>query len=191
MTNKFANKYRIQSNRLREFDYGSEACYFITICTQNRMHYLGEIVSRQDSDFQTTAAETHNYASLEPRPFLEMSSIGKIAFQYWSEISNHYPFVFVDEFVIMPNHLHGILYVNPENKSEWTSNKFGPQSRNLGAIVRGFKSSVKRYANQNNITFHWQKNYYEHIIRNTKEHEVIKNYIINNPKNWINDKLYG
>lgn len=84
----------------------------------------------------------------------------------------------MDEFVIMPNHIHGILYLNPIDKTDWTPNKFGPQSNNLGAIIRGFISSVKRYANQINIEFDWQTRYPDRIIRNEKEYHAKKNYFI-------------
>ena len=76
----------------------------------------------------------------------------------------------------MPNHIHGILYLNPIDKTDWIPNKFGPQSNSLGAIIRGFKSSVKRYANQINIEFDWQTRYPDRIIRNEKEYHAKKNY---------------
>lgn len=173
---KYQNKYCIPTNRLSGFDYGSQAFYFVTICTQNKAHYFGEIISHN-------VVEPHNNVALQ------MTEIGKIAYDYWMDIPNHYPFVIIDEFVIMPNHIHGILYLNPTDKTEWTPNKFGPQSQNLGAIIRGFKSSVKRYANLNNIDFEWQSRYHDRIIRDNGEYYAIKNYIINNPTNWIKDEL--
>lgn len=174
MAEKFQNKYRIPSNRLQGFDYGSHNLYFVTICTKNKIHYFGEIVK---------SVETDNYASLQP------TEIGKIAFDFWQEIPKHYPFVILEEFVIMPNHIHGILFFNLPEKTDWNPNKFGSQSQNLGAVVRGFKSSVKRYANQNEIEFEWQTRFHDHIIRDENERYAIKNYIINNPKNWNKDEL--
>jgi len=127
--------------------------------------------------------ETHNCASLQP------TDIGKIAFKFWEEIPKHYPFVVLEEFVIMPNHIHGILFFNRPDKTDWTKNKFGVQSQNLGAVIRAYKSSVKRYANQNDIAFEWQARFHDHIIRNEKERQAIKDYIISNPQNWKEDKL--
>lgn len=170
MPDKYKNKYRIQTNRLQGFDYGSHAYYFITICTKNRKHYFGEIT-----------VEPHNCAALQA------TEMGKIAHNFWQEIPHHYPFVVLDEFVVMPNHIHGILFFNRPDKSDWTPNAFGVQSKNLGAVIRAFKSSVKRYANQNEIEFQWQSRFYDHIIRNEKEYFTIKNYIINNPQNWKED----
>lgn len=219
---KFQNKYRIPTNRMIGFDYGSNAFYFVTICTKNREHYFGEIINNNTVEPHHLAPiksnelngtkngaynETHNYASVNNSnkinemqngaynethndASLQMTEIGKIAHQYWAEIPKHYPFVTVDEFVIMPNHIHGILYLNPIDKNERTPNIFGPQSNNLGAIIRGFKSSVKRYANEHHIEFEWQPRYHDRIIRDEKEYSAIKNYIFNNPANWKEDKFH-
>ncbi|WP_396174147.1 transposase [Flavobacterium sp.] len=90
MPDKFQNKYRIPSARLQNWDYSSNGAYFITICTQNREHYFGEI---KDAAMQ-------------------LSTIGQLAEQYWKEIPNHFPFVELENFVVMPNHIHGILIIN-------------------------------------------------------------------------------
>ena len=90
MQDKFQNKYRIPSARLQNWDYSSNGAYFITICTQNREHYFGEI---KDAAMQ-------------------LSTIGQLAEQYWKEIPNHFPFVELENFVVMPNHIHGILIIN-------------------------------------------------------------------------------
>ena len=177
---KYQNKYRISSSRLQGYDYGSHGLYYVTICTKNRTDYFGAIVA---------PVETHNCASLQP------SIIGKIAHQFWSEIPKHYPFVELDEFIIMPNHIHGILFFNVETHNnaslprEWTPNKFGPQSKNLGAVIRGFKSTTKRYANDNTIEFEWQPRFHDHIIRNEQSLKNIRQYIIDNPSNWANDEF--
>lgn len=106
------------------------------------------------------------------------------------DIPNHYPFVKVDEYVVMPNHVHCLLFLNPANKTNWTPNQFGPQSQNLGAIIRALKSSVKRFANQNQIVFDWQTRYHDRIVRDEKEYYAIKNYILTNIMNWQKDEHY-
>ena len=172
MSDKFQNKYRIPTNRLRGYDYGSNGFYFVTICTKHRNHYFGEI-----------PVETGNCPSLQP------TIIGQTAIKYWTEIPKHYPFVELDEFVAMPNHIHGILFFDRPEKTHWQPNQFGGQSQNLGAVIRAFKSTTKRYANQNNIEFDWQSRYHDRIIRNEKELNAIRQYIIDNPTNWKNDVL--
>ena len=166
---KYKNKYRIPTNRMQGYDYGSNGCYYVTICTKNKEHYFGEIV-----------VETDNY------PSLRATEIGKIAEKFWLDIPNHFPFVILDQFVIMPNHIHGILIFNKDSTS-WQPNKFGSQSQNLGSVIRGFKSSLKRYANENNIDFAWQERFHDNIIRDNNSLDNIRKYIINNPQNWQDD----
>ncbi|MBX2931219.1 MAG: hypothetical protein KF781_04630 [Chitinophagaceae bacterium] len=177
---KFKNKYRIESARLKHFNYGSNAAYYITICTKNRINYLGTIV-----------VDTHN------NPYLQSSEIGAIADEYWQQIPQHFPFVILDAFTIMPNHLHGIIIINKtdtQNNIDLQTkqyNTFGAQSQNLASIIRAYKSSVKRYANQHNILFEWQSKYWDRVIRDDIELSNIRDYIYNNPQNWLNDKNYS
>jgi putative transposase len=182
MDDRFKNKFRISPTRLTGWDYGSNGLYYITICTKDRVHYFGDIVSDNNP-------ETQNLASLQSTP------IGQIAYDNWLGIANHFPFVELDEFVIMPNHMHGILYINREDKIDWQINKFGAQSRNLASIIRGYKASIKTYATTNNIEFAWQPRYYDRVIRNEKEYANVRQYIFNNPDNWLlngdnEDNLY-
>ena len=90
MSDKFLNKYRIRSTRAPWWDYRNNAAYFVTICTQNREHYFGGITDGK----------------------IALSEIGQIAQKYWMEIPTHFPFVQLDAFVVMPNHVHGIIIVN-------------------------------------------------------------------------------
>jgi len=127
--------------------------------------------------------ETDNYPSLQVRP----TEIGKIAEKFWLEIPNYFPFVILDQYVIMPNHIHGILIFN-KTDTLWQPNKFGRQSQNLDSIIRGFKSSLKRYANENNIDFVWQERFYDRIIRDNTGLENVRAYIFNNSQNWKDDE---
>jgi REP element-mobilizing transposase RayT len=90
MQNKFQNKYRIPSSRLQTWDYGTNGAYFITICTQNREHFFGVVQNGT----------------------MQLSETGKIAEQLWIEIPNQFPFIELGNFVVMPNHVHGILIIN-------------------------------------------------------------------------------
>jgi len=178
--NLFKNKYRIESTRLKNYDYSGVGSYFITICTKNKQNYFGYVVDGE----------------------MQLSQIGQIADQCWNEIPKHFPFVLLDEYVVMPNHVHGILIVNGNindhrvetqnfaslhghtNTSQCqqnTANKFGPQSMNLASIVRGYKIGVKKWATINNVDFLWQPRFYENIIRNENSLQKIRQYIIENP----------
>ena len=122
-----------------------------------------------------------------------------MAERYWFDIPNHFPFVILDEFVLMPNHIHGILFFDKNDDvdnvetddypSPRQPDNFGRQSRNLGSVIRGFKSSLKRYANENNIDFAWQERFYDRILRNNDDVANVRRYIIDNPVNWDDDEL--
>jgi len=192
---KYLNKYRIPSARLQGYDYGANGAYFVTICTQKRIRYFGEIVR---------AVQTDNYPSLlnpnenppitgnpetDFHPSLRETLIGKIAHDCWVAIPDHFPFVALDEFVIMPDHIHGILFFNKPDKHDWQINTFGRQSQNLGSVLRGFKASVKKFANETGTEFGWQSRYHDRIIRDEDELNRIRLYIKNNPTNWLKDEL--
>ena len=169
MEEKYRSKYRISSPRLANWDYGPHGLYFVTICTKDRVRYFGEI--EMENEAQGIAS-------------LHSSEIGKIAFDNWLQIPQYHPYVEIDEFVIMPDHIHGILFINKPDKIVWESNKFGTQRNNLASIIRGYKASVKKYSTLNGIEFSWQPRYYDRVIREEKEYVNIKDYIFNNPIQW-------
>jgi putative transposase len=101
------------------------------------------------------------------------------------------------EFVVMPNHFHGIIIINansfngismPIDKREY-KNSFGPQSKNLGSVIRGFKSAITSYANDHQIKFKWKERYHDWVIRSFDQYLRFSEYIINNPRNWGKKKL--
>lgn len=178
------------SARLQGFDYGVNAAYFVTICTQNRQHYFGAISPVETDNYPSLLTDNNN-TETGNCPSLRYAPIGLIALEYWLQIPQHFPFVILDEFVIMPNHIHSILFFDKPDKTDWTPNQFGSQSQNLPSVIRAYKASVKRYANQNNIEFGWQSRYWDRVIRDKQELNVVRNYIVNNPVNWKNDKFYN
>lgn len=169
-----------KSPRLKGFDYASNGGYFITINTKNRKHFFGEI----------------------SKGIMGLSKIGCEAWKCWNEIPKHFPFVILDEFVAMPDHIHGILFIDknlvrtqnlasppsPPSHQNTYHNKFGPQSKNLSSILRGFKIGVTKNARKNTPHFAWQSRFHDHIIRDQGELNRIRKYIKDNPKNWGKDK---
>ncbi len=153
--------YRSDTLRNPKHDYTRTCWYMITINTFGHKHYFG------------TLAETDN------RPSLLTTKIGDYAKQCWEDIPKHYPQVLLDDFVLMPDHIHGLLKFTPS--SDLLPNHFGVQSRNLGSAIRAFKSTVKRYANQNEIEFLWQSGYHDRIIHTEEVLYHCKNYIQQNP----------
>ncbi|WP_214071338.1 transposase [Mucilaginibacter sp. dw_454] len=172
MDDKHLNKYRIPSTRLSNWDYGSHGLYYITICTKDRVPYFGDIISERDP-------ETQNIASLHS------TKIGDIAYKNWLDIPNHFSFIELDDFVIMPNHIHGILFINKPDKDFGEINKFGAQRQNLASVIRGYKASVKTYATKHDIEFNWQPRYHDRVIQSEKEYLNTKQYIFNNPEQWL------
>lgn len=164
---RFAGKYRIPSARLAKYDYGSNGLYFITICTQNREPYFGTIDPAEGQLIPTV--------------------LGQRALDCWHAIPTFAPFVELDAFVLMPDHLHGVLGIQKpiEEQTDWQPGQFGPQSRNLASILRGFKSAVTQYARVEQIPFGWQTRFYDRVVRNAYELERIRQYIENNPIRWL------
>ncbi len=210
---KFKNKYRISTTRLHSWDYSWNAVYFVTICTHNKEHFFGRILSGE----------------------MVLSEIGQIADEFWKDIPQHFPFVKLGEYIIMPNHIHGLVRIDKviednsttvetqysvsqkqnialENNNDvtpghifginesqdivalhpysLTMNKFGPQSGNLASIIRGFKSGVTKKARKIDPLFRWQPRYFDHIVRNNNDFDNITRYIIDNPENWNEDELF-
>ena len=184
---KYQKKYRIHSTRLPNWNYGNASLYFVTICTQKMVHFFGEIVKEE----------------------IILSEIGGIVKTEWLKTFMLRPDMnlWIGEFMIMPNHFHAIIGIgsnvyNTENRdakhgdakhrvSTIVPNQFGPQSKNLASIIRGFKSSVSILARKTNPDFHWQTRFYDHIILNDKSFQTISDYIINNPTNWNKDKFFN
>lgn len=170
--------------RLQGYDYGREGLYFVTICCKDMTCRFGKIVDAE----------------------MILNDMGKIAKQYWLDIPVHFPYIVLHEFIIMPNHIHGILeivesVVGAKNFSPENSNEFRSPSKTIGSVVRGFKIGVSKWFNNNCRTKDfsslpqqsksiWQRNYYEHIIRNSRSYQNICNYIHSNPANWIQDDYY-
>lgn len=180
--NKFQNKYRTVSARLHHWDYGSNAAYFITICTKYRYHFFGEIDNKE----------------------MELNAIGKLAKFYWIEIPKHFPFIKLGNFIVMPNHMHGLLTID-KNDSDRTAVErlqcnvstdkneqmamISPKPGTISTIIRSYKSVLTKNARLIKIDFAWQSRFHDHIIRNNSEYHRISNYILNNPANWECDKF--
>lgn len=162
MDQYFNGEYRTKSSRLERWDYGSNGKYFVTICTKDMQHYFGSLSENE----------------------IALNELGKHAENCWRSISERYSFVDLDQFIIMPNHIHGIIMICKKEHREYTPNKFGPQIDNLGGIIRGFKSGVSSFAKSNNICFQWQSRFFDRIIRNDQELDNIRQYITENPKRW-------
>ena len=156
-----------KSNRLPNFDYSTPGAYFITICTQDRKCILSEIVGGGALD----------------APRAELSKIGATVAAYILS-GNNIPGVIVDKFVVMPNHVHIILFV--DNNSVGTSRAPSPTN----AIVPHFVSTFKRFCHKDVGQKIFQRSYHDHVIRNEMDYLKIWEYIDNNPARWKEDCFY-
>jgi putative transposase len=161
-----------KSIRLKEYDYSIPGGYFVTICTHERVCYLGEIVGEK----------------------MQRSRAGDIVQRCWEEIPNHFENVELDAFIIMPNHIHGIIIITePVGAIHESPLRMTRQERRrmmLPKIIGRFKMTTAKEINVLRKAAGcpvWQRNYYEHIIRDDRDLENIRDYIANNSLKWPND----
>ena len=182
-----------QSIRLKNYDYSQEGSYFITLVTQDRIHLFGKIEDGK----------------------MILNTVGKILEEEWRNTIELRPNITLGEFIIMPDHMHMIITITAQMEKkedkEWIHSNPKSPSHTIGAIIRGFKGASTKKINQflnstgesqfapttdsqfaptefykNKI---FQRNYYEHIIRNQNDFNRIEQYIIDNPMNWKKKKL--
>ncbi len=146
-----------RSVRLQGYDYSSDGLYFVTICTKNRKKHFGNIVCR-DMIYRVL-----------------LNQNGRTADKYWKKIPEYFPFAKLDEYVIMPNHIHGIIKIE----------KSGGIS--LSKIIRWVKGRISHEIHRCDGIFSWQSRFYDTIIGNNRSLYAIRQYIRDNPKNWEYD----
>ena len=185
-------KHHRRSIRLKGYDYTQAGAYFVTICTHERECLFGEVINGQ----------------------VRLSRWGEIVYEEWFRTAELRPYVrlYPDEFVVMPNHVHGIIWIvettdsttagtgtaapcpnNPPCPNPKTEQFARPVSGSIPTIVRAFKAATTKRINEQRNTPGapvWQRNYYEHVIRNDKALRRIRTYILANPDNWVRDPEY-
>ena len=173
-----------QSTRLKGYDYSQEGSYFITLNLKDRKCLFGEIVTVDDAVGTSHVRTSH---VMSRRQKMILNNIGKIANDCWLEIPKHFPNVILHEYIIMPNHVHGIIELTVGTSYMMSrQNKFSkPIPGSISVIIQQYKSSVTRFVIKSNISyFKWQSRFYERIIRNERAFHNISEYIKNNPNKW-------
>jgi putative transposase len=186
-------KHHRRSIRLKDYDYSQAGAYYVTICCNQRRFLLGEIING----------------------VMQLNLIGQTVEASWNSLPRHFSFIELDAFIVMPNHVHGIIVItencrgeafgqtiNETNKKSLNPNASpstdanqpiipcGTKSGSLGAIIQNFKSVATRRVNsltRNKGTI-WQRDYYEEIIRDEKAYENLRRYILENPLKWNEDE---
>ena len=183
----FKNKYITWSRRIKNFDYASDGYYFITICTKDRIEYFGKIINGK----------------------MYLNQLGQITYKYWQEIPKHFNFIIPDKFIIMPNHVHGIIHIDHDfgrallcptetrhclvssNIKTFAKSRFQNQGKGtISAIIGSYKSVCAKTIHQKfpKINFQWQSNYHESIIRGEQGLSKVRQYIRNNVIKWYRDR---
>jgi putative transposase len=184
------DKHHRQSIRLKRYDYTSSGAYFITICAYQRECLFGDIVDG----------------------VVNLNQIGLGIQNHWQDLPNRFPYMDLDAFVVMPNHLHGIIWLCDDTArrdkafvsacrmgvqglgtNASSLQPHGTQPKSIGAIIQNFKSISTRKINRMTSNVGrtiWQLNYYEHIIRNAESLQRIRQYIHQNPLSWQQDQLH-
>ena len=208
------SKHHRRSIRLKEYDYGQPGAYFVTICIHRHVCLFGEVVEGQ----------------------MHLNEYGRIVYQQWKSLPRHFPNVLLDAFVVMPNHMHGLIVITSRCENRYAggvgdgtgkgeasatratqvleakskmdaavvpdvsdasplqvARPMGTHSGSLGAIIQNFKSTATRKINRRRGTPGaplWQRGYYEHIIRNERALNCIRQYIVENPLRWNFDKNF-
>jgi REP element-mobilizing transposase RayT len=175
-------------NRMKGYDYSQDNLYFVTSCVQDRVCCFGTIANGK----------------------MILNEYGQIAEQQWHWLGKQYPYVVLHEFVVMPNHIHGIIEINrsivgigcdlSENEYD-ISNRIGQNvgtGRDLSLRIKSLSELMGAYKTTSSkkihllgfVAFAWQRSFHDHIIRDEKSFETISNYIANNPSLWEQDKFY-
>jgi REP-associated tyrosine transposase len=159
-----------KANRYKGYDYSKNGFYFVTICTKDRLDYFGEIHADK----------------------MILKEYGNIVQQRWLWLQDHFGYVQCDEYVIMPNHFHGILIIdNAGSGRDLTVRDLSlhQKIKSLSELIGAFKTTSSKLIHQSGLKeFRWQRSFHDHIIRNEKSLNNIVQYIINNPSNWEIDE---
>jgi putative transposase len=176
------NRFRYNSLRYVGRDYSLPGKYFITICTAGKKEWFGRVIFGK----------------------MYLSEIGNIASQMWYVIPVHFPFIVLDAFVVMPNHIHAIIVINqfigtpivgalhatplPPNDATHLLNEtmsfISPKSGSLSVVVRSYKSAVSKHVHKLDSHFFWQHGFYDTIICTAGQLKRIRKYVLENPQNW-------
>jgi putative transposase len=170
-------RHHRRSIRLKGYDYSRAGLYFITICVKNHVCLFGKVVAPKPGE----------------RPQMILNDAGKMVKSEWEKLPDRYNNIVLHEYIVMPNHFHGILEI-VEPTAVGASLVDAPT---VGQMVGAFQSIVtveyiRGVRNQNWKPFNgklWQRNYWENIIRNKTAYQNISNYIVNNPSKWYNDRF--
>ena len=160
---------RRSSIRLKDYDYAKPGAYFVTICVRKQECLLGSVINGE----------------------MKLNFYGNIVSKVWQCLFREYPYVHLDEWQIMPNHLHGIFVLRDYKKESQSDSIDGIKVKPVGRLLGAFKTVSTKKINAIRLMTggpFWQRNFYEHVIRNEESLNRIRDYIMTNPQRWELDK---
>ena len=165
-------RHHRRSIRLAQYDYSQEGYYFITLCAQDRFCFFGEIIENK----------------------IHLNDPGEMIQKIWNALPQRFPNLKLDKFVLMPNHLHGIVQLHQHK-----NNELGTLGHSVGRVFQAFKSittntyiqGVKKFKWPEFRGRLWQRNYWEHVINDEYGLHFVREYINDNPKKWASDQLFS
>jgi putative transposase len=176
-------------NRMKGYDYTTENLYFVTSCVHNRVCCFGEIIDGTGRD-----VGTGRDLSVRGKKQMILNENGEIAQKQWYWLAEQYPYVVLHAFVVMPNHIHGIIEINRDNivgTGRDLSLRGEIKIKSLSELMGAYKTTVSKMIHlSGNKQFAWQRSFHDHIIPDDNAYNRILAYIINNPSNWVDDSLF-
>jgi len=156
-----------KQNRLQNHDYSQPGYYFITICTESKKKYFGEICDGK----------------------MVLNEYGKTIKQQWEWLKSQYSYIDLDVFVIMPNHIHGIIIIKNYNNVGTGRDLSLQKIKSISELIGAFKTTSSKLIHKVGCTeFSWQRSFYDHVVRQDESLDKIREYIVNNPLKWELDE---
>ncbi|MEZ4829673.1 MAG: transposase [Bacteroidia bacterium] len=211
MAEKFNGKYRIPSARAPWWDYGWNAAYFVTICVIDHRCHFADVVPITDPPVETRLIASLPTEPTDPTQFrVQLSEPGEIAARHWQEIPERFPYARLGEWVVMPNHIHGIVIIdhpddppgrdaiNRVSTDHTTVRDPGGITGhhnpmlydNLSRVMRWYKGRCTFEIRKTTPDFNWQERFYDHIIRDQASYDRVEFYIRQNPQRWGDDRYH-
>ena len=155
-------------NRLKGYDYSRARHYFVTVCAQDRVNHFGRVESGK----------------------MNLSGAGEIVNERWGWLAGRYDYVELDEYVVMPNHLHGILIIRPGGGDRSRPVPTGKaKTKSLSELIGAFKTTSSKRIREGGLTsFQWQRSFHDHVIRDDEDLNRIREYIRENTARWELDE---
>ena len=172
-------------NRMLGYDYSQNNLYFVTICVQDRICYFGNVGTGRDLSVPVDNPDNIDNSNHTIHK-MYLNECGKIAHKQWEWLANQYCYVVLHSFIVMPNHVHGVIEINSDLATD-----ISIKIKSLSELIGAFKTTTSKQIHLiGNEKFAWQRSFHDHIIRDDAAYARICNYIETNPEKWEKDTFF-